>query len=125
MNPYRILVVEDDPSISELIKITLSSPSYELTCVDSGIDALAKLSGDRPDLVLLDLLMPEPDGWTLYGIIRGDRDLRGTKVIILTALSIKPEVLAEKHMLPSDLFMSKPFDLDDLRTNVKNLLTIS
>lgn len=62
MIPCKILVVEDDPHISELIKITVSSPLYAITCVDTGSEALAKLMEDKPNLVLLDILMPEPDG---------------------------------------------------------------
>ncbi len=122
MIPFKILVVEDDPHISELIKITVSSPLYEITCVDTGAEALAKLSEDKPNLVLLDILMPEPDGWTLYKAIRNNPRLAHARVIILTALSIRPEVLIEKDILATDMFMRKPFDLDELRMNVKNML---
>jgi two-component system alkaline phosphatase synthesis response regulator PhoP len=123
MIPCKILVVEDDPHISELIKITVSSPVYSITCVDTGGEALAKLLQDKPNLVLLDILVPEPDGWSLYKTIRNNPGLAHTRVIILSALPIKPEVLTEKNLLPTDMFMAKPFDLDDLRMNVKNMLT--
>jgi DNA-binding response OmpR family regulator len=122
MDPYKILVVEDDSYISELIEITLSSPLYAISCVDSGAGALAKLTEEKPDLVVLDILIPEPDGWKLYKILRDNPALMRTRVIILSALLFRPEFLRGKNILPSDMVMKKPFDLDDLRKNVKDLL---
>jgi DNA-binding response OmpR family regulator len=123
MNPNKILVVEDDPSISELIKITLASPFYNIACVDSGDGAVTILKGDKPDLVVLDILIPGPDGWAVYKFIRNNPGLKQTRVIILTALPIRSEALAGKNILLTDLYMTKPFELEDLRKNVKCMLT--
>jgi DNA-binding response OmpR family regulator len=123
MNPYKILIVEDDSNISELIEITLMSPHYTLTFTDSGAAALEKLAEEKPDLVVLDILIPEPDGWKLYKIIRDNPGLEDTRVIILSALLFRPEFLRAKNILPADLVMKKPFELDELRMNVKNILT--
>ncbi len=60
MNRYDILIVEDDPFISELIVVTLSSTFYAITCVDTGTKAFTQLSEHKPDLVLLDILIPNP-----------------------------------------------------------------
>jgi DNA-binding response OmpR family regulator len=123
MQQLRILIVEDDSNISELIEITLMSPHYTLTFTDSGAAALEKLAEEKPDLVVLDILIPEPDGWKLYKIIRENPGLVDTRVIILSALPFRPEFLRTKNIFPTDLVMKKPFDLDELRKNVKNLLT--
>jgi DNA-binding response OmpR family regulator len=122
MNLNKILVVEDDPSISELIKITLTSPFYNIACVDSGDGAVTILKGDKPDLVVLDILIPGPDGWAVYKFIRNNPRLKQTRVIILTALPIRQTVLAEKNMLTTDLYMTKPFELEDLRKSVKSMI---
>jgi two-component system alkaline phosphatase synthesis response regulator PhoP len=122
MNLNKILVVEDDPSISELIKITLASPSYNIACVDSGDGAVTILKGDKPDLVVLDILIPGPDGWAVYKFIRNNPRLKQTRVIILTALPIKPDALADKNILSTDLYMTKPFELEDLRISVKSMI---
>jgi len=123
MTSKKILVVEDDPYISELIEVTLLSPLHAITCVDSGVAALEKLAKDKPDLVMLDILIPEPDGWEIYKVIRSDPDLKHTRVIILSALLFSPDFLREKIILSEDLVMKKPFELDELRENVNSLLT--
>jgi DNA-binding response OmpR family regulator len=122
MNPYKILVVEDDSNISELIKITLLSPHHFITCVDSGTEALEKLSEEEPDLVVLDILIPEPDGWEIYRAIRSRPELAYTRVIILTALLFNQEFLWSKNILTTDIVMKKPFEIDELKDTVDNLL---
>jgi DNA-binding response OmpR family regulator len=125
MNPHKILVVEDDYVISELIRITIECPQYELTCVDNGADAFAALAKGAFDLVLLDILIPAPDGWEVYKFIRSNSDFDRTRVIVLTALEFSPEFLRAKNLLPADLFMQKPFELDELAANAAKLLKVS
>jgi DNA-binding response OmpR family regulator len=122
MQLHRILIVEDDPNISELIKITLESTLYTLTCVDSGAAALAKLAEEEPDLLVLDILIPEPDGWKLYTIIRSDPALAHIRILILTALITKQDGIKKSNILPTDGYMTKPFNLDELRRKVMELL---
>jgi DNA-binding response OmpR family regulator len=122
MHLYRILVVEDDPNISELITITLASPRYVITCVDSGTAALVKLAEIKPELVVLDILIPEPDGWKLYAMIRGDPALAHVRILILTALITKQDGFKKKIILPEDGYMTKPFNLEELRLKVGELL---
>jgi putative two-component system response regulator len=122
MNTSKILVVEDDSNISELIRITLLSPLYDITCVDTGAEALAKLSGDKPDLIVLDILIPEPDGWEIYRAIRSNPELAHARVIILTALLFSQEFLRTKKILATDIVMKKPFEIDELRIKTKDLL---
>jgi DNA-binding response OmpR family regulator len=117
VNPYKILVVEDDSDISELIKIVLFSLSYSIACIDSVAVAFAKLTEQKPDLVVVDL--PELDEWKFYKSIRAKPEFRHTRVVILTDLLFVPKY----HILPADLAMEKPFEIDELRTNVKKLLS--
>jgi DNA-binding response OmpR family regulator len=125
MNTYTILVVEDDSNINELIRITVSSPLHAITCVDTGAEAMAKLLTEKPDLVILDILIPEPDGWIVYKAIRSNPELKNTKVIILTALLFRPDFLRAKGIAATDLVMKKPFELDELRENVKSMLKVA
>jgi DNA-binding response OmpR family regulator len=71
---------------------------------------------------LLDVLIPEPDGWEIYKVTRSNPELNHTRVIILTALLFKTEFLNAKRILPTDMVMRKPFELDELKANVKRLL---
>jgi DNA-binding response OmpR family regulator len=120
--PYKILIVEDEIDITELIRATLMSSSYSITCVDTGTAALAALASETPDLILLDILIPEPDGWEIYKTIRSNADFRNTRVIIMTALLLAPDFLKGKVILPADKVMKKPFELDELVANVKDIL---
>ena len=70
MELYNILIVEDDLEISELFKLALESPEYALSTALNGTEALEKLEFEKPDLVVLDILIPEPNGWKLYEMIR-------------------------------------------------------
>jgi len=118
----KILVVEDDPNIGALIALTLRCADYSVRVADSGEAALDALAGDTPDLVVLDILMPPPDGWELYRIIRGTPACQRTRVLFLSALPVRPAILAANRVLANDRFMAKPFDLDDLRSLVRELL---
>jgi DNA-binding response OmpR family regulator len=122
MNPRKILVVEDDPNINELIRITLTSPIHSITCVEDGAGAMTKLAEIKPDLVLLDILIPKPDGWEIYKDIRSNPDLNHTRVIILTALLFSKETLWMHNIVSTDMVMKKPFELEELRANVKGAL---
>ena len=122
MELYNILIVEDDPEISELFKLALESPEYALSTALNGTEALRKLEFEKPALVVLDILIPEPNGWKLYEMIRKGPNFSNTRVLIATALTIYPEVLAEKRLRPIDRFMKKPFDIDKLKLIVKELL---
>jgi len=122
MELYNILIVEDDPEISELFKLALESPEYALSTALNGTEALEKLKFEKPDLVVLDILIPEPNGWKLYEMIRKNPAFSNTRVLIATALTIYPQVLAEKRLRPIDRFMKKPFDIENLRSSVKELL---
>jgi two-component system phosphate regulon response regulator PhoB len=122
MQLHKILVVEDDPNISELITITLMSPLYVITCVDSGTAALVKIAEQNPDLMVLDILIPEPDGWKLYAMIRSDPALAHIRILILTALITKQDGIKKRNILPMDGYMTKPFNLVELRMKVMELL---
>jgi DNA-binding response OmpR family regulator len=122
MRPRKILVVEDDPNINELIRITLTSPFHAITCVEDGADAMTKLAEIKPDLVLLDILIPKPDGWEIYKAIRTNSDLNHTRVIILTALLFSNDSLWIHNIVSTDMVMKKPFELDELRANARELL---
>ncbi len=122
MNTSKILIVEDDSNISEIVKITLLSQYHVITCVDNGTKALEKLSTEEPDLVVLDILIPEPDGWQIYRAIRSNPEFAHVRVIILTALLFSQEFLRAKNILTTDIVMKKPFEIDELRKNAEILL---
>lgn len=81
----RVLVVDDEPEILELCQVNLELAGHEVVGVTNGSDALTKVRTWRPDIVFLDLMMPEVDGWQVLREIRADPDTHDLPVVLLTA----------------------------------------
>ena len=114
----KILIVDDDPSISELIELYLNKERYDTRCVEDGEEALREFASYKPDLVLLDLMLPGMDG---YQVCREIRSRSDTPVIMLSA---KGEVFDKVLGLErgADDYMIKPFDSKELVARVKAVL---
>ena len=114
----RILIVDDDPSISELIALYLNKERYDTRCVEDGEEALRVFASYKPDLVLLDLMLPGMDGYQVCREIRSKSD---TPVIMLSAKGeVFDKVLGLE--LGADDYMIKPFDSTELVARVKAVL---
>lgn len=111
----QALVVDDDPSVRALIRMILEDEGYEVRMARDGADALRQLSRWQPDVMLLDLMMPNMDGWTLCSQMRRDERLRDVPVVILTAV---PDADHEAERLGATDVLPKPFDLDALLETV-------
>ena len=114
-----VLVVDDDPSIQGFLAEALADEGYAVRTATDGRRALDVLGTWRPDLILLDLMMPEMDGWTFRAEQRGRAELADIPVIVLSAtrdLEARTEALAPAHVF------SKPFDLNALLGAVEELL---
>jgi len=125
MDICKILVVEDDQNISELIGITLSNPQYAITYVDNGKAVLETLSREKPDLIILDILIPEPGGWKIYDFVRSNPEFNNVRVLVFSAFTFTPEFLLKQNIVSADCVMKKPFELEELRANVKKLINIA
>jgi two-component system response regulator MprA len=114
----RVLVVDDDASIQGFLAEALADEGYEVRTAGNGRQALAVLRGWRPDLILLDLMMPEMDGWTFRAEQRGLPDLGSVPVIVLSATR---DLAAKVAGLAAAEVFAKPFDLDRLLTTIDRL----
>ncbi|MEE9594938.1 MAG: response regulator, partial [Candidatus Hydrothermarchaeales archaeon] len=83
----KILVVDDEPDILYLVNKVLSNKGYTVIKASSGLDAIDKVKKEKPDLVLLDVMMPEMDGWETCKIIRADDETKDTPIAMLTVKS--------------------------------------
>ena len=114
----KILIVDDDPSISELISLYLNKERYDTKCVEDGEEALKAFESYKPDLILLDLMLPGMDGYQVCREIRSKSD---TPVIMLSAKGeVFDKVLGLE--LGADDYMIKPFDSKELVARVKAVL---
>ena len=117
----RILVVDDDENILNLEKTILEQKGFDVTAASGGADALRVLSGATFDLVLLDVMMPEVDGFTVCRKIKEDSRLKDIPVIFLTAKG-GGEALAEGFESGAIMYINKPFTANKLLTIVNTML---
>ncbi len=117
----KILVVEDDRNLSELIKMRLEENGFEVVTAYDGLEAISQVRKHKPDLIVLDLMLPRLDGYQVCTIIKNYETFSKIPIIILTARSsIEAKEIALKT--GADAFMVKPFDGQKLVATIKNLL---
>jgi two-component system OmpR family response regulator len=115
----RILVVEDEPAIAELISAVLRYEGFEVTTAATGNDAVRATRAERPDLILLDVMLPDDDGFRVQERLNAERD--ATPVIFLTARDAPADkVRGLTH--GADDYMTKPFNVDELVARVRAVL---
>lgn len=117
----RILVVEDEDNIAVALDYLMTREGYDHDRVANGAEALPRIRETHPDLVLLDVMLPEVSGYEICEGIRVDPALKDVKILMMTARGSAIE--RRKGMaLGADGFISKPFELKDLRDEVRRLL---
>ncbi|MBY6272708.1 MAG: DNA-binding response regulator, partial [Bacillaceae bacterium] len=114
----KILIVDDDPHIRELVRIYLQRDGFDIVECEDGVQALSVLDSDKIDLVVLDVMMPHLDGWALCRKIRESSQL---PVLMLTAKGETSQKIKGLH-LGADDYMVKPFEPLELVARVKALL---
>src|ERR1700730_426348 len=118
----KILVVDDDKSILEVLKHLLTQQGHTVCLAYDGKAGLLAAREENPDLIILDIMMPEIDGITVSGILFQDPVMRKIPVLILTAKDSARNML---ELLPNvRLYMGKPFDPPELLKNVQRLLSV-
>ncbi len=117
----RVLVVDDEPNIVMSLEFLMRRAGFEVEVARNGREALTALDGTPPDLMLLDVMMPEFDGYEVCGRIRARHEWDGTKIIMLTARGRDAE--RERGLrLGADAYVTKPFSTRDLVDQVKRML---
>lgn len=117
----RILVVDDEPKIRHFLKRTLELHAYEIVTVGGGREAVEFLAQEVVDLVLLDLIMPEVDGYEVHRLLRADARTRDIPVIIVTAKGDQKDIQQELPHVTYH-YLAKPFNLEDLLARIRDVL---
>jgi DNA-binding response OmpR family regulator len=117
----RILIVDDEPNIVLALEVLMKREGYEIRTVGDGERAVEAAETFRPDLILLDVMMPRMDGFEVCQRIRADASLKDISIVMLTAKG--REVEREKGLaLGADLYITKPFSTREVVQKVKELL---
>lgn len=117
----RVLLAEDDPDIQLVARLSLRKDGFQVTTVTNGAEALARVAGERPDLIMLDWMMPEMDGLETCARLKADPETRDIPVIFLSAKSQESEI--QKGLrLGAAGYITKPFDALTLGSQVRAIL---
>lgn len=119
----RILIVDDEPNIVISLEFLMMREGHEVRVARDGEAGLAAVRTHRPDLVVLDVMMPKLDGFAVLEAVRGDPELTATRVLMLTAKGGEAEE-ARGLALGADAYMPKPFSTRALVDKVKELLGV-
>ena len=117
----RILVVDDDKHIARLIRSYLEQAGFQVSVAHDGETALHALRRERPDLVVLDLMLPDRDGWDVTRIVRGDPSLAATPIIMVTARVEDTDRIVGLE-LGADDYVTKPFNPREIVARVRAVL---
>lgn len=121
MAAKRVLIVDDEPNILVPLEFLMKREGYEVRCAQDGEAGLQAVRDWRPDLVLLDVMMPRRDGFEVCQAIRAEPALAGIRVVMLTAKGRDADV-ARGLALGADAYLTKPFATQDLVQRVRELL---
>ncbi len=117
----RILVIDDDPAIAELVAINLEMAGYDVAQATDGIKGQALAVQLLPDLIILDLMLPKVDGFTICQRLRRDQRTSDIPILMLTALS-QTQDKVEGFNAGADDYLTKPFELEEMLARVRALL---
>lgn len=117
----KVLVVDDDPYILMSLEFLMKKSGYEVMVARNGKEAMDLLK-DLPELVILDIMMPDVDGYEICKHIKSNNNLKNTKVVFLSAKSSEADI-KKGLALGASLYITKPFSTRELTKHIKTLLT--
>jgi DNA-binding response OmpR family regulator len=122
MPAVRIVCIEDDPQIIELVRTILGRKGYQVIGAAGGQEGLTLVQVQRPDLILLDLMMPDLDGWEVYRRLKEDPLLAPVPVMVVTARAQDIDRVLGLHVAHVDDYLTKPFTPKQLTDSVERIL---
>jgi DNA-binding response OmpR family regulator len=117
----RILIADDEPNIVISLEFLLKREGYDVVVAHDGVQALERVRAERPDLAILDVMMPNRNGFEVCQDLRHDPEFKTLRIMMLTAKGRDTEV-SKGLALGADVYMTKPFATRDLIAKVKALL---
>ncbi len=117
----KILIADDEPNIVISLEFLLKREGYEVVVAHDGVQALERVRAERPDLAILDVMMPNRNGFEVCQDLRHDPEFKTLRIMMLTAKGRDTEV-SKGLALGADVYMTKPFATRDLLAKVKALL---
>lgn len=121
MSAAKILVIDDEKDVLEVLRLVLSRSGYEVLASSSGMEGLAQAQADRPDLILLDIMMQRMDGWEVLRALKSDAETREIPVVILSA-RVEPKDKIRGLQEGAVDYVTKPFAVREILEKVGLIL---
>lgn len=118
----KIVCVEDEPDMIDLVKLILERQNFEVIGAMGGKEGIELIRQEKPDLVLLDLMMPDMDGWEVYRQVRADYRLKDIPIIVVTAKAQSIDKVLGLHIAKVEDYVTKPFGPQDLLWSIEKVL---
>lgn len=120
--PIRVVCIEDEPEMIDLVRLILGRKGFEVIGAPGGREGLQVIAQVRPNLVLLDLMMPDMDGWEVYQRMKADPETKYIPVIVVTAKSQSIDKMLGLHIAKVDDYITKPFGPSELLRSIEKVL---
>lgn len=117
----KLLLVEDETQLVDVMRLRLEANGYEVIPAYDGQEALAKARTEKPDLIILDLMLPKMDGYKVCGLLKNDARFAKIPIIVFTARAQQEDMDLAKEV-GADAFITKPFEPQVLLTKIQGLL---
>ena len=117
----RVLCIEDEQEMIDLIKLILERRGFEVLGAVGGKEGLEVIRREKPDLILLDLMMPEIDGWEVYRQMKADEQVKDIPVIVVTAKAQSIDKVLGLHIAKVDDYVTKPFGPQELLKSINKV----
>lgn len=122
MRGVDIVCIEDEPEMMDLVKLILTRKGYTVHGAEDGVSGLALIRKVHPQLVLLDLMIPDMDGWEIYQQMKSDITIKDIPVIIVTAKAQSIDKILGLHIAKVNDYITKPFGPTELLQSVETVL---
>jgi DNA-binding response OmpR family regulator len=119
------MIVDDDPSLGDLYQSVFKSEGYDVVWVSDGENALARILEEKPDLILLDIMMPKIQGLDVLDIVKATPQTENTKIVVMSALSDEEIVNKAKEYGAADFLVKSKVDMETVVKRVKEILSES
>lgn len=119
----KVLCIEDEPEMIDLVKLILERKGFQVVGAIGGREGLAVIRREMPDLILLDLMMPDLDGWEVYRQMKAEEALKDIPVIVVTAKAHDIDKVLGLHIVKVDDYITKPFGPQELLDSVEKVLS--
>ncbi len=124
MASKKVLYIDDDLEMLGLMRLILESRGFQALTAGGGNDGLALIRQEHPDLILLDLMMPDLDGWQVYSQVRHNQQSKNIPIILITAVADNIDLLTKRDFPDIVAYFTKPFETAKLVKTIKRALEI-